>query len=91
MQRGMSSCQRCQGTGRVVCNACQGAGILQPAKVAKMNQLRHATNKLVSLGKASPSMHDADWLVSNRCKRCRGSGAVECVSCQGSGKRGPQT
>jgi RecJ-like exonuclease len=88
-ERGPAFCRSCQGSGYLTCNACKGAGILEAAR--RMNSLRHGVNKLGALlnpGGASPSMHDSDWMVSNRCRRCRGSGSVACTTCGGSGKRG---
>ena len=75
-----------------MCGACKGAGILAPEKVPKMNALRHTVNKLGGLlkpGDVSPSMHDSVWVISNRCKRCRGTGSIVCAACDGTGKRGP--
>lgn len=39
--RGQTHCLHCRGTGRAVCSACQGAGIVQREPV-RMNQVKHA-------------------------------------------------
>jgi DnaJ-class molecular chaperone len=87
--RGQTYCLHCRGTGRETCASCQGSGILEPEKV-RMNQLRHAAGKLqVLLGVSDARMHDSTWMKSNRCKRCRGTGALPCKHCNGTGVLGP--
>ncbi|KAL4438538.1 hypothetical protein ABPG77_000186 [Micractinium sp. CCAP 211/92] len=86
--RGETHCLHCRGTGRVTCSACQGAGIVQREPV-RMNQVKHAVGKVqVLLGMNDAKMFDNDWMKSNRCKRCHGSGALPCVQCDGTGRRG---
>jgi hypothetical protein len=43
----------------------QGAGVLKADKV-RMNQVRHATNKVQSMLSGSAAMYDTQWQVSNR-------------------------
>ncbi|EFN50736.1 hypothetical protein CHLNCDRAFT_142565 [Chlorella variabilis] len=87
--RGQTYCLHCRGTGKESCPTCQGAGIVQPEKV-RMNQIRHAAGKVqVLLGLNEPKMFDSDWMKSNRCKRCRGTGALPCKHCNGVGMLGP--
>lgn len=87
--RGQTYCVHCRGTGKETCPTCQGAGIVQPEKV-RMNQIRHAAGKIqVLLGVNDAKMHDSDWLKSNRCKRCHGTGALPCKHCEGTGMLGP--
>ncbi|PSC74297.1 serine threonine kinase [Micractinium conductrix] len=88
--RAQSYCVQCRGTGRTTCSACQGAGIMQNEPV-RMNQIKHAAGKVkVLLGINDTKMHDSDWQLTNRCKRCRGTGALPCVHCSGTGLLGPQ-
>lgn len=68
----------------------QGAGILQPEKVARMNSVKHAVNKLGQLLPGGGSVsHDQVWVKSNRCRRCHGSGVIRapCPACKGTGRR----
>ncbi|KAL4424161.1 hypothetical protein ABPG75_001462 [Micractinium tetrahymenae] len=86
--RGQTHCLHCRGTGRATCPACQGAGIVQREPV-RMNQVKHAVGKVqVLLGMNDAKMFDNDWMKSNRCKRCHGTGALPCVHCDGTGRRG---
>ena len=68
----------------------QGAGILQPERVAKMNSIRRAVQKIGSmLPGGEPVSQDQLWMKTNRCRRCHGSGVVRCTctACGGSGRR----
>lgn len=87
--RQTSHCVACQGSGIVECSACQGAGILAPEKVAKMNTMKHAVHKVTMLfsKQKSPTMYDSDWIKTNICRRCRGTGRVMCLVCNGTGRR----
>ncbi len=50
------------------------------------NRLRLAANRLKTLtGEASARN---EWLVSNRCRKCHGSGYLFCPRCGGAGHRG---
>ncbi|KAI3424249.1 hypothetical protein D9Q98_009604 [Chlorella vulgaris] len=87
--RGQTYCVHCRGSGKEACPSCVGSGIKEPEKV-RMNQIRHAAGKLQQMiGVSDAKMHDADWMKSNRCKRCRGSGFVTCKHCDGTGVLGP--
>lgn len=88
--RGQTYCVECRGTGRVTCSACQGAGIVQQEKV-QTSQVAQAASKLKVLlgGNDTKIKNESDWIKSNRCKCCKGSGTEVCKQCEGSGVRGP--
>lgn len=90
VMRGQTECVTCRGTGRTTCGACQGAGIIKREELVRMNQVKHAAGKLqVMLGMNEPKSVESDWMQSNRCKRCKGTGAETCVQCDGTGRLGP--
>lgn len=67
----------------------QGAGILEPEKV-RLNAMRHAVGKLGALLPGGGSVsRDQDWMKTNRCRRCHGTGVFRsvCPDCGGSGRR----
>lgn len=49
-----------------------------------------AASKLkVLLSLEQPKMSDDDWMKTNRCRRCHGTGALPCKHCDGTGRLGP--
>lgn len=60
--------------------------------------LRHDANALFSVAASKlkvllsleqPKMSDDDWMKTNRCRRCHGTGALPCKHCGGTGRLGP--
>lgn len=48
----------------------------------------HAQAKVASfLSDAQKQFTKADWMVSNRCKACHGTGSMNCPACEGEGFR----
>jgi hypothetical protein len=88
--RGQTHCAFCRGTGRETCQACQGSGLVQHQEKVRMNSVRHAASKIkVLLSLEEPKMSDDDWMKTNRCRRCHGTGALPCKHCGGTGRLGP--
>eukprot|EP00891_Asterochloris_glomerata_P008229 jgi/Astpho2/8229/Aster-01318 len=84
LERGRATCLRCQGSGTANCPSCKGGGVLKADKV-KINQVRHAANKVQGMISGNHSMRDGRWQMSNRCRKCRGTGRCTCPTCQGLG------
>lgn len=86
--RGQTTCLRCQGGGQLACPVCQGEGVHHGP--VRMNQMRRAGSKLkVLMGLEGPLAADDDWLRTNRCRRCHGTGVCTCPVCRGEGTLGP--
>lgn len=85
LTRGTTTCLTCKGQGTCTCPVCNGAGVTE--KDARQNVMRHTAQKLRSVLNVERSEYHSDWLTSNRCRRCHGTGAMICPTCQGMGTR----
>ncbi|KAK9818723.1 hypothetical protein WJX74_003373 [Apatococcus lobatus] len=87
LDRGMTTCVACRGTGTCNCSTCQGTGTLSNKK-ANLNQIKHASNRLQSLMGGGQTHRDTEWMMTNRCRKCHGHGRMPCPACEGRGIRG---
>jgi DnaJ-class molecular chaperone len=85
LTRGQTTCLTCKGQGTCTCPACSGHGVVD--RDARQNVMRHTTQKLRSVLNGERSEYHSDWLTSNRCRRCHGTGVMVCPTCQGLGTR----
>lgn len=84
-ERGKASCNICKAEGNVVCPDCGGARVL--SKASRRAQA-HARARLASfLENEEKPMHRDEWLVTNRCPTCHGTGVMTCPACGGEGFR----
>jgi hypothetical protein len=79
MQQGVSS------AGSVVCPECGGTRVvLKETNAAKA----HAQAKVAAfMSGKEQKFTKGDWMVSNRCKACHGTGCITCPACGGEGFR----
>jgi hypothetical protein len=83
--RGQASCNVCKTTGHVTCPDCGGARILSKASARARAQ---AQAKVAAfLEDETQDLHRDEWLVTNRCPRCHGTGLITCPACGGEGYR----
>lgn len=84
-ERGMASCNVCKGEGHVVCPDCGGARVVSKAS---RRAKAHARAKLASfIDDVERPEHGDEWLVTNRCPTCHGTGFITCPACGGEGFR----
>ncbi|KAF8058121.1 hypothetical protein HT031_005781 [Scenedesmus sp. PABB004] len=88
LKRGPATCLTCKGQGSCQCPACKGQGLLDKDH-ARMNVMRHTAQKVKQVLNIDRSNYDTEWLVTNRCRRCRGYGNIACPTCGGLGVRSP--
>lgn len=68
----------------------QGKGLVEPGKAGShttMNVMKHAVNKVEHMLGNNTRDSGQEWLRTNRCTRCHGTGLLACVNCSGSGVR----
>lgn len=80
IERGTSICVSCRGGGTILCPDCQATGIQGNASAS-----RNSSSRLKGL--MGTKSKEKEWVVSNRCKSCRGYGRRECPHCDGEGRR----
>lgn len=88
LTRGPATCLTCKGVGACECPLCKGAGIMDK-EASRMNTMRHATQKMKQVLHVDRANYNTEWLMTNRCRRCRGCGRVACPTCGGLGVRAP--
>ncbi|KAK9802009.1 hypothetical protein WJX73_010413 [Symbiochloris irregularis] len=86
LERGVTTCMQCQGTGTCDCPDCTGRGVTKPHSSAKSSG--QLFNKVKSFLGQQDLSYEAKWQVTNRCTKCRGGGRVRCSVCDGFGTRG---
>ncbi|KAF6261026.1 hypothetical protein COO60DRAFT_1503781 [Scenedesmus sp. NREL 46B-D3] len=88
LTRGPATCLTCKGVGACECPLCKGAGIMDK-EASRMNTVRHAAQKMKEVLHVDRANYNTEWLMTNRCRRCRGCGRVACPTCGGLGVRSP--
>ncbi|GFR44444.1 hypothetical protein Agub_g5655 [Astrephomene gubernaculifera] len=92
LERGPCTCLSCRGGGTVECPHCKATGRLGEVAVERASLLRNAVRRFrmaVGLTPHEVPYATSEWVRTNRCPRCRGSGRLLCELCGGTGLRFP--
>ena len=86
-ERTVRNCTKCGGSGKRICEHCEGVGYKQRREQRTCLVAHHVgCNKYPNLGVCRPSCHEADYYwTKDKCTWCNGTGMESCTLCRGVG------